>query len=263
MRQNRGVIAIILIVICAAAAYTYWTSIPPELEPLYTYQVVNKYYHDPGAFTQGLVVYDGVFIEGTGLYGRSSIRYVDIETGEVLEKVDLAPEYFGEGVAILDNTIYQLTWREHTGFTYDLNLQKTGEFSIPNEGWGLTTDGTQLIMSDGTATLSFIDSDTMNIVSTVKITFEDEDVVRLNELEYINGMVYANIWQTDLIAIINPDDGEVVSWIDLTGIKNELDSALGADVLNGIAYDPETEKLYVTGKLWSNLFEIQLVPKKG
>jgi len=261
MRQRRGIIAIILIVICTAAAYTYWTSRPPELAPLYTYQVVNKYPHDPGAFTQGLVVQDGVFIEGTGLYGRSSIRYVEIETGNVLEKVDLAPEYFGEGVTILDDAIYQLTWQEHTGFIYDTGLQMTGEFSIPNEGWGLTTNGAQLIMSDGTATLSFIDPDTMNIVSTVSVTFEGEDVVRLNELEYIDGRVYANIWQTNRIAIIDPDNGNVVSWIDLTGIKNELDSTLGADVLNGIAYDPETEKLYVTGKLWPNLFEIQLVPK--
>ena len=261
MRQNRGLVAVLVIVICAAAAYTYWTSREPALEPLYTYKVINKYTHDPSAFTQGLVVHDGVFIEGTGLYGRSSIRYVEITTGVVLEEVDLEPEYFGEGVTILDDTVYQLTWREHTGFTYDLDLQKTGEFSIPNEGWGLTTDGTQLIMSDGTSTLSFIDPDTMSITSTVKVTFEGEEVVRINELEYIDGLVYANIWQTDRIAIINPDNGDVVSWIDLTGLKNQLDSTLGADVLNGIAYDSATEKIYVTGKLWPNLFEIQLVSK--
>ena len=261
MKQNRRLIALVLIVICATASYTYLTGREPEFEPLYTYSVVNKYPHDPGAFTQGLVVHDGVFIEGTGLYGRSSIRYVEITTGNILERVDLAPEYFGEGVTFLDDIVYQLTWREHTGFTYDLDLQKIGEFSIPNEGWGLTTDGTQLILSDGMSTLSFIDPENMNIDSTVQVTFEGDDVTRLNELEYINGYVYANIWQTDQIAIIDPENGNVVSWIDLTGLKNELDSTIGADVLNGIAYDPETEKLYVTGKLWPNLFEIQLVSK--
>ena len=239
----------------------YWTSREPVLEPLYTYQVVNKYPHDPSAFTQGLVIHDGVFIEGTGLYGRSSIRYVEITTGAINEKVDLDPEFFGEGVTVLDDTVYQVTWREHTGFTYDLNLKKTGEFSIPNEGWGLATDGTKLILSDGTSTLSFIDPETMSIITTVQVTFEGEKVLRINELEYVDGLVYANIWQTDQIAIIDPDNGNVVSWIDLTGLRDELDSTFGIDVLNGIAHDPVTGKTYVTGKLWPNLFEIQMVPK--
>jgi glutamine cyclotransferase len=261
MTRNRRLTALLLIVICTAAAYTYWISREPTLEPLYTYQVVNKYPHDHTAFTQGLVIHDGVFIEGTGLYGRSSIRYVEITTGEVTKQVDLQPEYFGEGVTILGDTIYQVTWREYTGFTYDLSLQKTGEFSIPNEGWGLTTDGEQLILSDGTSTLSFIDPETMSIVDTVKVTFEGEEVTRINELEYIEGKVYANIWQTDRIAIIDPATGFVLSWIDLTGLKEELDTTIGVDMLNGIAYDPETEKIYVTGKLWPNLFKIQLIPK--
>ena len=262
MKLDRRLTAILFIVICTAAAYTYWTQDQePSLEPLYTYRVVNKYPHDPSAFTQGLVIHQGAFIEGTGLYGRSSIRFVEPTTGEILNKVDLSSDYFGEGVTIHDNSIYQVTWREHTSFIYDLSLQKTGEFSIPDEGWGLTTDGTHLILSDGTSTLSFINPETMSIENTVKVTYDGEEITRINELEYIDGWVYANIWQTDQIAIIDPTTGEVASWIDLTGLREELDTTTGIDVLNGIAYDPETSKIYVTGKQWPNLFEIQLIPK--
>ena len=186
---------------------------------------------------------------------------MDPETGAVLNQVDLPPEYFGEGVTILNDVVYQLTWKEHVGFTYDLNLHKIGEFSISGEGWGLSNDGRRLIMSDGTSTLSFIDPDTMNVESTVTVTYNGEEVTWINELECIEGVVYANIWQTDKIALIDLESGNVVSWISLTGLKSQLDNENGINVLNGIAYDQATGKLYITGKLWPNLFEIRLVPK--
>ncbi len=263
MKHNRRLTAALLIlVVCAVAFYAYQTiNQKPALEPLYTYQVVNKYPHDPEAFTEGLIFYNGVFYEGTGLYGQSCIRIVDPETGAILNQVGLPSEYFGEGVTILDDVVYQVTWKKHVGFIYDLDLQKTGEFSIPNEGWGLTTDGKQLILSDGTSTLSFINPDTMNVENTVTVTYNGEEVTQINELEYIEGNVYANIWQTDRIAVINQTNGNVISWIDLTGLKNQLDNRNGIDVLNGIASDSETGKIYVTGKLWPNLFEVQLIPK--
>jgi glutamine cyclotransferase len=253
---------ITLIIIAATVIYVYQTYFTePKLAPLYTYQVVNKYPHDPTAFTQGLVFHNGLLYEGTGLYGESSLRIVEPETGMIIQSIDLSAEYFGEGITILGEYIYQVTWREQTGYVYDLDLNQVTEFTIPDEGWGLTTDGTHLILSDGTSTLSYIDPATLTIMETVTVTFEGEKINRINELEYIEGYIYSNIWQTDSIAIIDPATGEVVSWIDLTDLKNELDSTAGIDVLNGIAHDPETGKIYVTGKHWPNLFEIKLIPK--
>jgi len=262
MRMDRRIAAALVIVLSVAAFYTYLSlSQKPELEPFYTYHVVEKYPHDPGAFTQGLVYHDGVLYEGTGLYGGSSIRTVELETGEILRKVDLPRSLFGEGIAILDDKVYQVTWREHTGFAYDLELNVESTFSVPNQGWGLTENGTHLILSDGTSTLSFIDPLTMKIVEAVTVAYEGDEVKLINELEYIEGKVYANIWLTDNIAIIEPSTGDVVSWIDLEGLQSELDTTKGIDVLNGIAFDRETGKIYVTGKKWPNLFEIQLIPK--
>ena len=262
MKMDRRIAVALVTVLSVAALYTYQNlNQEPKPEPFYTYRVVKKYPHDPGAFTQGLVIHNGVLYEGTGLYGGSSIRIVEQETGMILRKVDLSQSFFGEGVTILDDKVYQVTWREHTGFVYDLELDGESTFSIPNEGWGLTENGTHLILSDGTSTLSFIDPQTMKIVETVTVTYEGDEVTLINELEYIEGKVYANIWQTDTIAVIDPSTGNVVSWIDLTGLQSELDTIKGIDVLNGIAYDRETGKIYVTGKQWPNLFEIQLIPK--
>ena len=262
MKMDRRIAVALVTVLSVAALYTYQNlSQEPKPEPFYTYRVAKKYPHDPGAFTQGLVIHNGVLYEGTGLYGGSSIRIVEQETGMILRKVDLSQSFFGEGVTILNDKVYQVTWREHTGFVYDLELDVESTFSIPNEGWGLTENGTHLIFSDGTSTLSFIDPQTMKIVETVTVTYEGDEVTLINELEYIEGKVYANIWQTDNIAVIDPSTGNVVSWIDLTGLQNELDTIKGIDVLNGIAYDRETGKIYVTGKQWPNLFEIQLIPK--
>ncbi|MFH2109635.1 MAG: glutaminyl-peptide cyclotransferase [Candidatus Bathyarchaeota archaeon] len=262
MKMDQRIAVALVIMLSVAALYTYQNlNQEPKLESFYTYRVVKKYPHDPGASTQGLVIHNGVLYEGTGLYGGSSIRIVEQETGEILRKVDLSQSFFGEGVTILNNKVYQVTWREHTGFVYDLELNGESTFSIPNEGWGLTENSTHLILSDGTSTLSFIDPQTMKIVETVIATYEEDEVGLLNELEYIEGKVYANIWQTDNIAVIDPSTGNVVSWIDLTGLQNELNSTRGIDVLNGIAYNRETGKIYVTGKQWPNLFEIQLIPK--
>jgi len=262
MRMDRRITAASIILLSFAALYTYQSlNQEPEHEPLYTYRVVEKYPHDPEAFTQGLVYHNGVLYEGTGLYGKSSIRIVKPETGEILSKVDLPPSLFGEGVAILNDKVYQVTWREHEGIVYDLELNPESTFIIPSEGWGLTENGTHLILSDGTSTLSFIDPQTMKIVETVTVTYGGHEVTMINELEYIEGRVYANIWQTDKIAVIEPSTGDVVTWIDLTGLQMELDTTVGIDVLNGIAYDRETGKIYVTGKHWPNLFEVQFIPK--
>jgi glutaminyl-peptide cyclotransferase len=224
--------------------------------PVYSYRVVATHPHDPSAFTQGLVYADGVFYEGTGLYGRSSLRRVDPPTGQVQQKVDLAPPYFGEGVALVGDTLYQLTWKEHTSFTYDRhNFAATGQFTYTTEGWGLTYDGRSLIMSDGSNTLYFRDPVNFEETGRVQVFDGATPVTLLNELEFIGGEVYANVWQTDRIARIDPQTGRVSAWIDLTGLRPPQ-----TDVLNGIAYDAGQDRLFVTGKLWPYLYEIALVP---
>jgi glutamine cyclotransferase len=228
----------------------------------YTFNVVATYPHDESAFTQGLVYHDGLLYEGTGIYGHSSLRIVELYTGEVITQVDLPSDYFGEGITILDGLVYQVTWEENTGFVYSADdLAEIQSFSYAGEGWGLTHDGDSLILSNGSSTLSFLDPGTFQIVRTVDVTYADEPVSDLNELEYVDGVIYANIWQTDRIVMIDPEDGAVVGWIDLDGIEEHLDSTEEINVLNGIAYNPDTGRLLVTGKLWPNVFEIELVPE--
>ena len=235
------------------------TPTPQGIVPTYTYNVIASYPHDGGAFTQGLVIEDGVLYEGTGLYGRSSLRRVDLETGEVLQLYELPEQYFGEGITVYGDRIIQLTWQAGTGFVYDRDsFELLREFNYPTEGWGLTHDGERLIMSDGSATLYFLDPDTFEETGRVEVRDNDSPVRWLNELEYIGGNVYANVWTTDLIAIINPDTGGVTGWIDLEGILSPEDRTVYVDVLNGIAYDAENDRLFVTGKLWPRLFEIEL-----
>lgn len=234
-----------------------------ETVPVYTYRVKNTYPHDPLAFTQGLFYVDGVLYESTGLRGRSSLRRVALETGKVLQRTILLPMFFGEGIAVLRDRIYQLTWTSGVGFVYDkktLALQR--EFHYGIEGWGMTHDGASLIVSDGSPTLYFWDPETL--LETRRITVrEGTDLVpNLNELEYIDGEIYANIWQENKIARISPRTGKVLAWIDLGGILPASDRSGGEDVLNGIAYDPEGKRLFVTGKLWPKLFEIELTPTK-
>lgn len=237
-------------------------STTPEPEyPLYTYTVVESFPHDDDAFTQGLQYLDGVLYEGTGLNGESTLRQVDLETGEVEKSVSLAQQYFGEGIAVVNGRILQLTWRSETGFIYNQNtFEFLGTFSYDGEGWGITYDGTHLITSDGSSTLKFLDPDTYEEDHRISVFDEEGLVRRLNELEYIDGRVYANVWQTDRIASIHPETGEVTSWIDLTSILPDDERTGNEDVLNGIAYDPLLDRLFVTGKRWPLLFHIDLVP---
>lgn len=229
--------------------------------PIYGYHIVNTYPHDPSAFTQGLVFEDGVLYEGTGLRGRSTLRRVALETGIVLQRGRLADRFFGEGITIYGDWIVQLTWQSNTGFVYDKDsFERLREFHYPTEGWGLTHDGEHLIMSDGTATLHFLDPESLQEIARIEVVDDKGPVTRLNELEYIRGEIYANVWQTERIARIDPQTGRVVGWIDLTGLVRALDTTQRIDVLNGIAYDAQGDRLFVTGKLWPKLFEVELVP---
>ncbi len=228
--------------------------------PVYGYRVIATYPHDPDAFTQGLVYYQGDFYEGTGLHGRSSLRKVDLETGRALQFRALPDQYFGEGVTLFNDRLYQLTWQSHVGFIYDrASFDFLTSFQYPTEGWGLTQNGRELIMSDGTPTLHFLDPETLQELRQVSVRDDKGPVWRLNELEYIDGEVFANVWQTDRIARIDPETGRVTAWIDLSGLLPPADRT-GADVLNGIAWDASGGRLFVTGKLWPKLFQIELTP---
>ena len=230
--------------------------------PEYGYRVVHVYPHDPSAFTQGLEYHDGVLYEGTGLQGRSTLRKVDLRSGKVLREIHLDGQYFGEGITVLNRRVVQLTWQAHRGFLYELGTFKMlRSFEYPGEGWGLTNDGKQIYMSDGSAEIRCWDPATL--AEKRRITVKDgwRAVRDLNELEMVRGEIYANVWQTDRIARIAPADGKVVGWIDLRGLLPEAERGPGVDVLNGIAYDAAGNRLFVTGKLWPKLFEIQLVPK--
>lgn len=228
----------------------------------YTYRVVASHPHDRSAFTQGLVWDDGVLYEGTGLNGQSELRQVSLTSGEVVRKTSLSPQYFGEGIAVVGDEIIQLTLQSQVAFLYSKeSFEMTREFGYTTEGWGVTYDGEFLIMSDGTATLYFRDPETFTEIRTVEVTYEGEPVSNLNELEYVNGDVYANVWHTDRIAIISPDSGDVTGWIDLSGLLSTEDRREPVDVLNGIAYDASRDRLWVTGKFWPKLFEIDLIKK--
>ena len=237
-----------------------WFHDPKARAPICTYDVVARYPHDPAAFIQGLQWVDGEFYEGTGLLERSSLRRVEPETGTVLQQIALDPQVFGEGIAVVGDRIYQLTWQNHVGYVYDretFTLLRTWEY--PTEGWGLTYDGQRLIMSDGSATLMFIDPDTLEHIGQIPVTDGGQPVSALNELEYINGSVFANVWQTNDILRIDPDNGHVLARLNFAELL-PLDQRNGADVLNGIAYDTTNSRLFVTGKLWPSLFEVTLKP---
>lgn len=232
-----------------------------SLIPTYGYRVINTFPHDPAAFTQGLEFEDGVLYEGTGLNGESSLRRVALETGEVLQQHDLGDEFFGEGITILNDRIYQLTWQSGTGFVYDQQtFEPLGEFAYSTEGWGLTDDDTHLIMSDGSSTLYFRDPETFDEVRRVEVHDNRGPVTMLNELEYIDGEIYANVWRTDIIVRIDPSSGDVTGRIDLSGLLSDDDRrGYQPDVLNGIAHDPASGRLLVTGKRWPKLFEIEIL----
>jgi len=269
-RPSRAILVGLLAVVGAAAVllplHFLRPSVPdePDVVSFYTYRVVNVYPHDRSAFTQGLVFEDGFLYEGTGLYGRSTLRKVDLESGEVLRLHELPDHFFGEGVTIFGDRIIQLTWRSNVGFVYDKStFQLVNTFTYPTEGWGITHDGQRLIMSDGTSTLYFWDPLTFEEIGRIEVFDESGPVNMLNELEYVNGKVYANVWLTERVAIISPETGQVVSWVDLQGLLTPEDLSEPVDVLNGIAYDARNDRLFVTGKLWPKLFEIVLVPQDG
>ena len=230
-----------------------------EVIPIYTYKVVNVYPHDRNAFTQGLVFENGVLYEGTGLRERSTLRRVELETGDILRIHELPAQFFGEGVTVFGNKIIQLTWKSRTGFVYDKNsFELLQEFNYPTEGWGITHDGKRLILSDGTSTLYFLDPETFKETGRIEVYDDAGPVTGLNELEYVQGEIYANVWKTDRIARIVPRTGQVVGWIELKGLLSPGDRYKPVDVLNGIAYDAKNGRLFVTGKLWPVLFEIEL-----
>jgi glutamine cyclotransferase len=228
----------------------------------YGYKVVKTYAHDRGSFTQGLEFRAGVIYESTGREGRSWIRRWKLDTGEVLQQVDLSPQYFGEGITVLNERITQLTYKTEVGFVYDqASFKQLRQFAYSGEGWGLTNDGTRIYMSDGSAQIRVWDPNTLRETGRITVTDGGKPVEALNELEYIRGEIWANIWLTDKIVRFSPKDGRVTGVIDLTGILTPAERA-GADVLNGIAFDSIGDRIFVTGKLWPKLFEIKLVPKK-
>ena len=229
---------------------------------VYGYEVLHTYPHAQDAFTQGLIFLDGVLYESTGLNGKSSVRKVKLETGEVLQKHDVDARYFGEGLTAWQGSLIQLTWQTRIGFVYDLStFTQKRTFAYLGEGWGLTHDATRLIMSDGTANLRFLDPATLTETGHVVVTDRNQPVNRLNELEFIKDEVYANVWGTDSIVRIAPATGQITGWINLAGLLPRADRTPSADVLNGIAYDAVRDRLFVTGKQWPKLFEVRLVPK--
>ncbi len=240
----------LLVLLCAMA---------PAQQPA-GYRVIHTYPHDAQAFTQGLVYADGHLYESTGRNGQSSLRMTDLETGRILQEQPVSSQYFAEGLAAWGSTLVQLTWQEHTAFVYDrFSFRLLNTLHYPGEGWGLTSDGKRLILSDGTTDLRFLDPATMRELRRVTVKDHGTPVKELNELEFIHGEVYANIWHSDRIARISPQTGAVLGWIDLTGLLPDNLRSSPEAVLNGIAYDAAHDRLFVTGKLWPRLFEIRVV----
>lgn len=228
----------------------------------YTYEVINTYPHDKDAFTQGLYFEDGIIYEGTGLNGKSDMRKYDLDTGEIINKNELPYQYFGEGITLLNNKVYQSTWKAKTMFIYNKNIKQLEITEFPYQCWGLTDDNKYLIMSDGSNKIRYLNPKNYEVIKTIKVTLEGEPIDNINELEYINNKIYANIWQEDIIVIIEPSSGKVSGVINLENIINPDQYQHDLNVLNGIAYDKENERLFVTGKLWPLIFEIKLVPTK-
>jgi glutamine cyclotransferase len=227
----------------------------------YTFKIVHTFPHDAAAYTQGLVYRDGFLYEGTGRNGSSSLRKVRLETGEVIQRRELPREYFGEGITLIGNEVVQLTWQSEVGFVYDVSdFRLLRQFSYTGEGWGLTTNGREIFMSDGTAEIRVLDIDTLKEKRRFTVRDDGISIRQLNELEFVEGELFANVWQTDRIARISPGTGKVVGWIDLSGILSPIYRREPDSVLNGIAYDAKQKRLFVTGKLWPSIFEIKLVP---
>ena len=230
----------------------------PHFAPLLRFKIIAKYPHDPRAFTQGLLFYDGFLYESTGLNGGSSLRKVELKTGRVLKEYDLPGQYFAEGLTLWGGSLIQLTWQSGLAFQYDpRTFALEREFRYRGEGWGLTDDKKSLIMSNGSPDLVFIDPATFAVRRSVRVLDRGRPVRLLNELEYIKGEIFANVWRDDFIAVISPKTGEVIGWLDFSALRSQLPP--GAEALNGIAFDPGKDRIFVTGKLWPLLFEIRLV----
>lgn len=226
----------------------------------YTYTVINAWPHDPTAFTQGLVFYNGTLLESTGLNGESTLRVVELTTGRVQKKISLSSEYFAEGLTLMGSRAYQITWRNHQGFIYDVKtFRREGEFTYDGEGWGLTSDGQSLVLSDGTDQIRFIDPATFQVVRTIHVTAAGASITRINELEWIKGEIFANVWLTNTVIRIDPLNGTVNGIIDFSDLLPADQRKPGTDVLNGIAYDPAGDRLLITGKRWPTIFEVHLI----
>lgn len=248
----------------ALAVTVFWicSARSASAQTVYTYRVIHTYPHDSSAFTQGLIYLNGHLYESTGLRGHSSLREEDLTTGRLVKYVALPNRYFGEGLTNWKNELIQLTWQAHTALVYNLKtFQFERTFHYPYSGWGLTQDGKDLILSDGTSTLHFLNPNTFKQVRSIKVTANGKPVTQLNELEYIHGVIYSNVWHSNRIARISPVTGKVLSWIDLKGLLPAGSVTDSEAVLNGIAYDSVHNRLFVTGKLWPKLFEIKVVPK--
>lgn len=230
--------------------------------PKYGYEVVNTWPHDTGAYTQGLLFQNSQLLESTGQQGKSSLRRVELNTGNILQRVSVPAPYFAEGLTLFKGKLFQLTWEDQRGFIYDpATFDKIGEFTYSGEGWGLTSDAESLVLSDGSNHLRFLDPDTFKVKKSVSVRDGGAAVTQLNELEFVRGEIYANVWHTNSIARIDPQSGRVIGWIDLTGLLKSGEVTDEEAVLNGIAYDEANDRLFVTGKLWPKLFEIRLKRK--
>ncbi len=253
-----GLVALLLLTTCGGSVA------PQTAAPVSSYTVIHRYPHATDAFTEGLLIDadNATLYESTGLNGESSLRREDLATGQVLARVDIPAQYFAEGLTLFHGKLYQLTWQSHTGFIYDAGcFCQTGKFAYDTEGWGLANDDTALIMSDGTERIRFLDPDSLAVTRVITVTDGGQPVEMLNELEYVRGEIYANVWMTDRIARIDPATGIVRGWIDLTGLLPEAERGPSPDnVLNGIAYDAASDRLFVTGKRWPALFEIRITP---
>lgn len=269
MRGSRAFAQQILLffgLLCVSQSFSFnaFASGGEHSAPIEGFKVIHVYPHDPAAFTQGLIYLNGFLYEGTGLNGHSSIRMDDLQTGKVLQHYELPADLFGEGLTDWGSNLVELTWTSHKGFVYDrFSFRLLRTFDYSGEGWGLTHDDRHLIMSDGTPNLRFLDPQTFREVRRVRVTDNGHPVENLNELEYIHGEIYANVWETSRIARISPQTGRVLSWIDLSGLVADADVQDSNAVLNGIAYDHKGDRLFVTGKLWPKLFEIKVVPSQA
>ncbi len=260
MKNNKFIkISALLAVFFAVLLIVAYSKTEPE--KTYSIKVLNTFPHDKEAFTQGLVFDNGYLYESTGLHGRSSIRKVEIRTGKVLKKTVIPKKFFGEGITIFNNKIYQLTWRAKTGFIYDKeSLENIGSFNYQTQGWGITHDDKNLILSDGSSNLYFLDPDSFETVKVLSVkTKEGKDIKFLNELEYIDGKIFSNVWQTNQVLIIDPENGIIENILDLSNLKKKIPGSKKIDVFNGIAYNPNSKTFYFTGKLWPKLFEVKLI----